>query len=57
MTMRKSGCLSMRRSAQWVVSWRQIRLIGSLWELESDRRFQIELFTLFSFFAIALAGV
>jgi putative ABC transport system permease protein len=28
-----------------------------LWELESDRRFQIELFTLFSFFAIVLAGV
>ena len=28
-----------------------------LWELESQRRFQIELFTLFSFFAIVLAGV
>src|SRR5260370_39844374 len=28
-----------------------------LWELESDRRFQIELFTLFCFFAIVLAGV
>lgn len=28
-----------------------------LWDLESPRRFQIELFTLFSFFAIVLAGV
>jgi putative ABC transport system permease protein len=28
-----------------------------LWELGSQRRFQIELFTLFSFFAIVLAGV